>query len=74
VGHQEVPNKEAVMETIGASEDRSGDQQLAVVFRNPLKRRTKDDIVRGTTKGLTFEKRRQTQPECSNGIRDRGLK
>jgi hypothetical protein len=37
--HQEVPNEEAAMETIRALEDRSGDHQPAVGYRNPLKRR-----------------------------------
>lgn len=30
--HQEVPNKEAAVETIRAQEDRYGDQQLALVY------------------------------------------
>jgi hypothetical protein len=30
--------------------------------------------VQGTSKRLTFEKRRWTHPECSNSIRDQGLK
>jgi hypothetical protein len=41
---------------------------------NTQKQRTKDDGVCGTPKGQTFEKRCQVQPECNNGIRDRGLK
>jgi hypothetical protein len=32
------------------------------------------DIVRGATKGSTFEKRRRRWQECSNGIRGRGIK
>jgi hypothetical protein len=31
--HQEVPNEEASVETIGALQDRHGDQHLAVVHR-----------------------------------------
>jgi hypothetical protein len=31
-------------------------------------------VARGAPKGLAFEKRRWTRPECSNGIRDRGIK
>jgi hypothetical protein len=43
--HQEVPNKEAAVETIGALEDQSGDQQLAVEYQNLQKRWNKDDVV-----------------------------
>jgi hypothetical protein len=56
--HQEVPNGQAAVETIGALEDRSGDKRPAGGYRNPLKRRTKDDVVRGIPKGWTFKKRR----------------
>lgn len=35
---------------------------------------TRDSVTRGTSKGQTFGKRHQTQPECSNGIRKRDLK
>jgi hypothetical protein len=62
------------VETIGALEDRSGDQQPAAGYRDPLKRRTKDDDVRRTPKGLTFKKRQWTRPECNSGIRDRGAR
>jgi hypothetical protein len=72
--HQEVPDKEAAMETIRALKDWSGDQQPAVEYWNPLKRRTKDSVVQGTPDGPTFEKRRWTCPGCSNSMRDRGLK
>jgi hypothetical protein len=34
----------------------------------------KGDVVSGTTKGWTFEKRRWARPKCNNDIRDRGLK
>jgi hypothetical protein len=69
-GLQEVPNEEAVVETVGALKDLSGDQQPAVGYRNPWKRQTMDDVVSETPKGRTFEKRRRTQPKCSNGKRD----
>jgi hypothetical protein len=48
----EVCLEEMKVETIRASEDRSGDQQPAVVSQNPLRRRTKDDIL-GTTEGCS---------------------
>jgi hypothetical protein len=48
VKHQEVPNKEATVETIGALEDYSGDQQPAAGYQNPLKRWTKDVDVQRT--------------------------
>jgi hypothetical protein len=38
------------------------------------KNRTRDIVARGTSKGRTFGKRRRAQPECNNGIRNRGLK
>jgi hypothetical protein len=36
---------EATVETIGALEDRYGDQQPLTRYQNPLKRRTQDDDV-----------------------------
>jgi hypothetical protein len=51
VVHQEVPNEEDAVETIGAPEDKSVDQELAVRYRNPRKRWTKDDDVQGAPKG-----------------------
>jgi hypothetical protein len=45
-----------------------------VEYQNARKRRTIDDVVRGTPKEQTFYKRRQTQRKCNNGIRDRALK
>jgi hypothetical protein len=48
--HQEVPNEEAALETIRIREDRSGDQRPTVGSRNPLKRRTNDNVVQGTLK------------------------
>jgi hypothetical protein len=71
---QEVPDDEAAIETIGALNDRSGNQRPAVGCRNPLKMPTKDNVVRGTPKGRTFEKRRRRQHKFNNGIIDRGLK
>jgi hypothetical protein len=53
--HQEVPNGQDPVEIIGELEDRSGDQRPAGGYRNPLKRRIKDDVVRGTPKGRTFK-------------------
>jgi hypothetical protein len=61
------------VETVGALEDFSGDQQPAIGCQSPRKRQTKDDVVRGTPKGWTFEKRRRTQLKCSDGVRDRDL-
>jgi hypothetical protein len=49
-GRQEMPNKEAAVETMGALEDRSGDQQQAVGYRNPRKRRTKDPVKDGRSR------------------------
>lgn len=43
------------METVEAPEDRSGDQQPAVGYRNPKKDQPKDQVVQGTPKGRTFE-------------------
>jgi hypothetical protein len=34
----------------------------------------RDNVVWRASKGWTFVKRRQMQPECNNGIRDQGLK
>jgi hypothetical protein len=50
------------------------DQQPAVGYRNPLKRQTQDNVVRGTPEGRTCKKRRRTRPGCNNGIRDRGAR
>jgi hypothetical protein len=55
-------------------DDRSMGQELAVVSRDPLKRRAKDDFVHGNPEGRMFDKRRRTQPEYNNGIRNQGLK
>jgi hypothetical protein len=38
------------------------------------KNRTKDSVAVGTSKGRAFGKTHQAQPECNNGIRDRGQK
>jgi hypothetical protein len=72
--NQEVPKEEAAVETIGAPEDRSGDKRPAVGYRNARKRWTKDDLVSGTPKARTFDKRRCVQPKCNYGIWDRGMK
>jgi hypothetical protein len=45
------------------------DQQPAVGYRNPLKRQTKNNVVRETPEGRTCEKRRRTHPECNSSIR-----
>jgi hypothetical protein len=37
----EVPNEENAVETIGVPEDRSMDEEAAVGYRNPRKKRTK---------------------------------
>jgi hypothetical protein len=74
VAHQEVPNEEAAVEMIGALKDRLEDQRPVVGCRKSRKRRTKGDVVRGTTKGWMFEKRREAQKKCHNDIRDRCLK
>jgi hypothetical protein len=36
--------------------------------------RTKDNVIRGTLKGRTCKKRRQTQPRCNSEIKDWGMK
>jgi hypothetical protein len=43
-------------------------------YQNAQKQQTKDNVICGTPKGWTFKKRRWVQPECNNGIKDRGLK
>jgi hypothetical protein len=43
--HQKFPNEVVPVETIGALKDCSGDQQLAVGYRNPLQRRTQDKDI-----------------------------
>jgi hypothetical protein len=50
VDHQEVPNGQAAVETVGALEDRSGDQRPARRYQNTLKRRFKDNVVLETPK------------------------
>jgi hypothetical protein len=54
VEQQEIPNEEAILETTGALilGPATGRGIL-----NPRKRRTKDNVVRGTPKGWTFGKR-----------------
>jgi hypothetical protein len=49
--HQEVPNKEATVETIKTPEDRSMGPESAVEYSNQQKRRTKDDFVQGAPEG-----------------------
>jgi hypothetical protein len=66
---QEVPNKEAAVETTGALEDWSGNQQMTMGYQNPQKRRAKDDDVQKAPNGQIFRKRGWVQPKCSNGIR-----
>jgi hypothetical protein len=66
--------EEMEVETIETPEDQSGDQQLVVGCRNPLKMQSKDNAVCRIPKGWTFEKSHQAQPICNNGIRDEGLK
>jgi hypothetical protein len=61
VSSQKFPNKEASVETIRAMEDRSGDQQLAVGYQNPWKRRIKGHVIQGTPKEWTFRKRLRAQ-------------
>jgi hypothetical protein len=72
--HQEVPNEEAAAEAVGAQEDRSGDQRPTVGYRNPQKRRIKDNVVQGTPRGRMVQKRRRKGPECNNRIIDRGAR
>jgi hypothetical protein len=50
---QEIPNDEAAVQTIRTLKDRSEDLQPAVGYRNPRKKRTKDDVVPGTPEGRT---------------------
>jgi hypothetical protein len=72
--HQQVPNEEAAVEIIGAQEDRTVNQQTTVGYRNPRKRRAKDNIIRRAPNGRRFEKRRRVQTKCKNDIRNRSLK
>jgi hypothetical protein len=65
----EVPNEKAA-----APEDWSMDEEPAVGYRNPRKKRTKDFVVRGAPKARTFEKRQRTQLKFNNGIKNRSLK
>jgi hypothetical protein len=44
--HQEVPKEEAVLETVGAQEDRSQDQRQSMVCRNSRKRQLRGDFAR----------------------------
>jgi hypothetical protein len=50
------------------------DQQPAVGYGIPLEQQTKVNVVQGTPKGRTCEKRRWTRSECNNGIKDRGAR
>jgi hypothetical protein len=45
------------------------DQQPAVGYRSPLKRRTEVTVVQGAPEGRTDNKKRLTCPECNSGIR-----
>jgi hypothetical protein len=51
-----------------------GRTNLATADQNPLKRRTKDNVVQGAPKGQTFGKRHYSQPKCNIRMRGRGLK
>jgi hypothetical protein len=70
---QEVPNEETTVEIFAVFEDRSGDHQPAIRYRNLLKKRTQDNVIRETHKGPTSKRRRLTGPESSNGIKNRGM-
>lgn len=56
-GLQEVPNEEAIVETVGALKGISVDQQPALRYWNPWKRQTQEDVVCETPKGRMIEKR-----------------
>jgi hypothetical protein len=57
--HQEVPNKEAAVEMIGALKDQSGDWHLAVRYCGWLALHAVPAQCKGHShKGLTVEKRR----------------
>jgi hypothetical protein len=66
----EVCLEEMEVETLRAPEDQSGDQRMAMGYQNAQKQRTKDDVICGTSKRWTFEKRCWVQPECNNGIKE----
>jgi hypothetical protein len=70
----EVCPEEMEVETTRAVEDRLREQQSAVIYQNPRKRKTRDDFVLVTLEGLKFGKRHQVQPKCNNNMKDRGLK
>lgn len=72
--HQEVPDKEASVETIGTWEDQCYYQQWTMGSRNPRKRWTKNSVVQGILKGWTFGMRRRTQLQCNNTLKNWGLK
>jgi hypothetical protein len=55
--HQEVPKEEAVIETVGAQDDRSDNQRSAVVCRKPRKSRTRGNFAKGTPEEPMVEKR-----------------
>jgi hypothetical protein len=62
------------VETVGAQEDQPEEQRPAVVYQNPRKRRTRDNFARGVPAGQKFERKRRKDPECNNGIKDRGAR
>jgi hypothetical protein len=73
--HQEVSNEKAAEENIGALEDWSEDQCLAVRHCRWLTHHAVPAQHKGCShKGLTIKNRRQAQPRRNNGIRDRSLK
>jgi hypothetical protein len=51
-----------------------GTSEWPSVFRYPLKRWIKDDVVLRIPEGRMSEKRRQTQPKFNKGIKVRGRK
>jgi hypothetical protein len=56
--HQEVPNEVAVVETVGAQDDRLENQRPAVVCRKPRKRwRTRGNFATGAPEEPTIDKR-----------------
>jgi hypothetical protein len=69
--HQEVPNEEAAVETVGAP---IGGPVTGRGMRNTRKSRTMGYLSRGAPEGPTVEKRRRKVPECNNGIKDRGAR
>jgi hypothetical protein len=56
----------------GVARSRGRDHKGPTVEQRRRKKRTRDNVASGTSKGRTFGKKRRAQSESSNGIQDRG--